>query len=288
MYTPWPIEKKKVFIAAITIPTPSKKYLETSCTAGIDENGNWLRLYPVPLRKMEANNQEGYRKYEWIEVDTLPSLEDKRPESRKIVQGTIHKLGKRIGTEGNWQNRKDIIFKSKPKIYFDFDELLKDADRNNIKVSLALFKPTEVIDCIVTNRDMQTVENEISKQEILRNTYTPDLFEDAAFIQSSPMLLDVKYSFSDIKGKKHTMTIIDWEVYELFRKYYYEKNKSLQDLVKAKSIIKEKYGTEFIREKDLYFILGSRKEDHLRGYGKNPFSIIGLFYPKKDNQLQLF
>jgi len=44
---------------------------------------------------------------------------------------------------------------------------------------------------------------------------------------------------------------------------------------------------DFIQNKDLHFFLGTTREWHTRR-AKNPFVIIGLFYPKKEKQLSLF
>ena len=52
--------KQKVLITVTTYPLPSRSYDELVCTAGILENGQWIRIYPVPLqfliglRKMES------------------------------------------------------------------------------------------------------------------------------------------------------------------------------------------------------------------------------------------
>jgi hypothetical protein len=41
---------KRVLITVKTYPNPSKSYQETVCTAGIDEDKNWIRIYPVNFR----------------------------------------------------------------------------------------------------------------------------------------------------------------------------------------------------------------------------------------------
>ena len=45
--------------------------------------------------------------------------------------------------------------------------------------------------------------------------------------------------------------------------------------------VKQKYEDEF-KDKDVHFFLGTTKEWHMRR-AKNPFVIIGVFYPKKGN-----
>lgn len=51
--------------------------------------------------------------------------------------------------------------------------------------------------------------------------------------------------------------------------------------------VREKYEQEFLIEKDIYLFLGTTKEWHMRR-AKNPFVIIGVFYPKIETQMKLF
>lgn len=57
----------KVLITVKTYPTLSKKYGELVCTAGFREDGSWIRIYPIPFRKLEYDQR--YKKYQWIEID---------------------------------------------------------------------------------------------------------------------------------------------------------------------------------------------------------------------------
>jgi len=43
---------RKVFITVKTYPTLSTKYDELVCTAGILDDGSWVRIYPLPFRKL--------------------------------------------------------------------------------------------------------------------------------------------------------------------------------------------------------------------------------------------
>lgn len=56
--------KTKVLITVKTYPAISKKYEELVCTAGLLEDGSWVRIYPVQFRKKSYNEQ--YAKYDWI------------------------------------------------------------------------------------------------------------------------------------------------------------------------------------------------------------------------------
>lgn len=55
---------RRILILCKTCPSPSAKYSETSCVAGMDENGQLIRLYPVPFRLIENDKQ--FKKWQWI------------------------------------------------------------------------------------------------------------------------------------------------------------------------------------------------------------------------------
>jgi len=57
--------KEKILITVKTYPTFSTKYQELVCTAGVNENGEWRRLYPIPFRQLYKDKK--YKKYQWIE-----------------------------------------------------------------------------------------------------------------------------------------------------------------------------------------------------------------------------
>ena len=49
----------KVLITVTTYPLPSRSYDELVCTAGITEEGNWIRIYPVPLQFLKGLRADG-------------------------------------------------------------------------------------------------------------------------------------------------------------------------------------------------------------------------------------
>lgn len=73
------MEKQRVLITVKTYPTLSRKYGETVCTAGVREDGTWVRIYPVPFRRL--NEEQQYKKYDWLEVRLVRNTTDPRPET---------------------------------------------------------------------------------------------------------------------------------------------------------------------------------------------------------------
>jgi len=90
----------KVLITVKTYPSLSAKYGELVCTAGFLEDGSWIRLYPIPFRKLKKD--EKYTKYQWIELDIVNNDKDFRPESfRPATIDTPITLLNTIDTKGN-------------------------------------------------------------------------------------------------------------------------------------------------------------------------------------------
>ena len=100
-------ERVKVLITVKTYPTPSSKYDELVCTAGVREDGSFIRLYPIDYRYRPYWQQ--FQKYQWVEVEIERPTRDPRPESFRPV-GEIRPLGPPIGSSNNWAERKQYVF----------------------------------------------------------------------------------------------------------------------------------------------------------------------------------
>ena len=79
--------KKRVLITVRTYPVPATKSIEASCTAGITDDSQWVRLFPVPYRLMDQDKR--FSKWQWIDVSLLKAPGDPRPESYKLNVDTI-------------------------------------------------------------------------------------------------------------------------------------------------------------------------------------------------------
>ncbi len=87
-----------------------------------------------------------------------------------------------------------------------------------------------------------------------------------------PLPYDIKLVFEDAHGKESKMNILDWEISQL----YWNLEKKHASEKEIKQGIKEKIFW-MIEQRDLYLYLGTMRRMH--GWTKNPFTIIGLFYP---------
>jgi hypothetical protein len=73
---------KRVLIVVKTYPTPAQKGVKVSCTAGITRDGDWIRLFPVPFRFLEQEQQ--FARYQWIDIEVRRARNDPRPESHNL------------------------------------------------------------------------------------------------------------------------------------------------------------------------------------------------------------
>lgn len=271
--------KTKVLITVKTYPTISSKYDELVCTAGFKEDGTWIRIYPIPFRK--KSYEEQYKKYEWIELDLVKNESDFRPESyRPYSFDSEIKVIEKIGTENNWNKRKEIVL---TKVYNNISQLKSEAKDKKICTSLAVFKPTKIKDFIIEEVDRVWDQNKIRKLKVKSEQL--NFFENTENPFKVVRKLPYKFSyiFEDSQGTKSTMMIEDWEIGALYWKLI---SKYKGDEVKAIEDVKLKYFEDFAKTKDLYFYLGTTQLHHF--VSRNPFIIIGTFHPKIDKQTRIF
>lgn len=266
----------KVLITVKTYPTLSAKYDELVCTAGFREDGTWLRIYPVPFRKKPYNEQ--YKKYDWIEVDLVKNGTDFRRESyRPYSHDSEIKIVGHIDTNQNWEERKKICL---GKIYYDLSELISEAKDKSLGTSLAVFKPTEILDFTAEPTDKEWDKDKLAKlnQLNLFETNTEGKFE---VVKKLPYKFS--FVFKDNRGTRRQLMIEDWETGQLYWKCL---SRHKGDETKAIADVRKKYFDDFAQTKDLYFFLGTTQQYH--NVAPNPFIIIGTFHPKKEIQQKLF
>lgn len=87
---------ERILITVKTYPTLSKNNGELVCTAGLRQDGSWVRLYPVPFRLLEIGHR--YEKYQYIEATLERPRSDQRPESRRIVDPHAIQTGDTVKT----------------------------------------------------------------------------------------------------------------------------------------------------------------------------------------------
>ncbi len=276
------MKRKKVLLTVTTYPLPSRSYDELVCTAGVLESGEWIRIYPVPLqflRGLRADGRTKSYKYTWIELSLNKRTDDFRPESHSPVNYDFKdiKIFDTISTYDNWAERKKYCTSN---VYNNLTKLISDS-KHPTNISLATFRPAKIL-----SFEIEEEKNKEWKNEWKALRQQGDLFNQGKDPEILIKKLPYKfyYRLSDIEGTESRMMIEDWEIGALYWKCL-KKSEGNEQIALEK--VREKYEHKFLKEKDLYLFLGTTKPWHVRR-AKNPFVIIGVFYPKRETQTRLF
>jgi hypothetical protein len=269
--------KERILITVKTYPTLSRKYGETVCTAGVREDGSWVRIYPVPFRRLDEVEQ--YRKFDWLECDLVRSRSDPRPETRHPADMRQLVPVEHMGTDANWRERRDLLL-GKATVQTRLHVVIEGAKANVL--SLAVFKPTRILDF---SWEAETREWDVGKLAEMRNQSNQgELFNEEAWrntFQVIPKLpFSFSYRFADADGRESEMQVLDWEAGALFwnclRRHVNEAT--------ALEKVRAKYLDEFSRT-DLHFFLGTTQQFHF--VAPNPWVIIGVFPIPHERQMDL-
>ncbi len=274
--------RTRVLLTVTTYPLPSRSYDELVCTAGVLEDGSWIRIYPVPLSFLSQLKKDGVvqkTKYTWIELNLKKRQDDFRPESHSPEDYEFKdlKIGEHLGPEHEWEARKQFC---QANVYTNLKELIEASKAPN-NLSLATFKPTKILGLDIEKDTDDWKETWKALQNQL-SLFGEKAEEAREVIRKLPYKFF--YRFQDEQGTQSRMMIEDWEIGAL---YWNCLRNAENDEALALQKVKEKYFDDFISKRDVYFFMGTTKEWHMRR-GKNPFVIIGVFYPMKKVQLSLF
>lgn len=251
--------KKRVLLTVKAYPEISQKHGESVCTAGITEDGEWIRMYPLPLMTFRKNP---IPRYSWIEVECTKVTERifNRKESYKIHPETIKIVDDSLTKSPvNWKARNSIILALLSK---SIEELKENFDKD--KTSLGLIKPKKVIEFFQTG-EMTEHEKEINL-DIQKTIFG----EKYPVLEKLPHMFHYKFLCEAEGCRGHDMTCEDWELFQSFRSWRckYTDHKTLWEKLYYK------YYTYFTEKRDLYFYMGTHSRYKV-------WMIIGLYYPPK-------
>jgi hypothetical protein len=245
-----------------TYPLPSRKYGELVCTAGVREDGSFVRIYPIAYRHRDKREQ--FSKYQWIEIEIERNRKDPRPESFRPVEGAIIKpLGKPLHAgKDNWAERKRYVLAK------GVQTMCGLASMPQTQRSLGIIRPKKVFEFVA---------------EETRRDWKPEwqkLYEQLHLFGDGPKpLLKIPYKFSyrfsceepACKGR-HKMMIEDWELGRLFLLMVVK----YSDESKAMEKVREKFFDRICaQDMDTHFFVGT-----VLAYGS--WIILGTFWPKKE------
>ena len=275
--TPVP-RKERVLITVKTYPTLSRKYGETVCTAGVREDGSWVRIYPVPFRRLDEKEQ--YRKFDWLDCSLVRNTSDPRPETYRPHDMAEMVPVDHIGTDDGWRERRSLLL-HRAKVYTRLGEIIDGAKANQL--SLAVFRPTRVTDFIWEVEDRAWDADKL--RQMREQTNQLQIFAEDAWRQTFEVIPKLPYSFSyrfeDADGRSSELQILDWEAGALYWNCLHSAD---GDEKTALQKVRSKYFDEFLK-KDLHFFLGTTQEFHF--IAPNPWVIVGVLPIPHEKQLGL-
>lgn len=254
----------RILITCKTYPNPSLSHQEIVCTAGVTEQGKFIRLYPVNFRYLPQEQQ--YKKYDWIRTQLEKRSEDPRPESYRPIVSGLEIIGA-LGTERNWEARKQTVLSAPQQTMCD----LQNKDQK--EQSLGLVRPRRIV-----SFSAKPVERNwsLDHQNLLRQT---NLFGDKNKpLEKIPYAFHIKYFCDHPDCNSHDQSIIDWETSTLFIKM---RDKYGDEEVAVK-MVTDKYVNDILSEKcDTLLFVGTVLKH-------NSWLIIGTFHPRRERQMDLF
>jgi hypothetical protein len=256
---------KRILIVVRTYPVPAKKSIEASCTAGITEDGKWIRLFPVPFRLMAEENR--FSKWQWINADLVKATSDARPESYKLNSETIHPA-ETVGTKDGWRARRDML---KPLLRPSMCQIRQEKEANG-SPTLGIFRPAKikrlVLEEDVTN--WSTEELVILKQD--------DMFQKtpSQTLEKIPFKFKYEFQCADAACKGHAMSCTDWEMVQAYRRWRQDYGENWEQA------FRQRFEREMIEKYDTHFMVGTVHQH------PNNWIIVGLFYPPKQETRDLF
>ncbi len=260
------MEKVRVLITVKTYPIPSEKYDELVCTAGVREDGSFIRLYPIPFRDLDFGKQ--YEKYQWIEVDAEKHKgRDVRKESYRPDCDTLVTLGEPIptGRDQSWHDRAKFALAKKAA---SLEDLKEQQDRD--RTSLGVFRPKKVTDLVAVKAPAAW------KPGFLAALRQSRLFETRQNTSEPPRKIPWKFQYKfecdDSRCTGHQMMIEDWEIGRLYWRLI-DAGKTEADAIAG---VREKFLDQICgRDRDTHFFVGT-----ILAHPKS-WVIIGVFWPKK-------
>ena len=251
---------KRVLVVVKTYPTPASKGAEVSCTAGVTDDGQWIRLFPIPFRFMGGNQR--FHKYQWVEVAATKSS-DPRKESFEVDIDSLKIISAPLPTKDAWKARKEIILPLQAPSLCHLKR-----NRRQSGDTLGIFKPKIIHKFVIEpdTPDWTPAEREKLLQYSLYEKHPSKPLEKI------PYKFSYRFTCDDPNCRGHKLICVDWELCQAYRQW---KKKYGDDW--GEKVI-ERFETDMILRYDTYFFVGT-----IHGHPAS-WIIVGLFYPPQQIQ----
>ena len=265
--------RANILILCKTYPSPSKRYAETSCVAGMEETGRLIRLYPVPFRFL--TEEQKFRKWQWINARIEKTRDDHRPESHRIYVDDLERQ-EPLSTRQGWLERRQAI-QSIP-IFSSFDDL--EGARVEQDISLGLLRPKKLVGLEINpTKEKDWTQEELDK--LMQLQKQGELFQETRssvrVLQKIPFDFHYHYECETPAGAQiYKNKIVDWEVCALYRKLIAQHGPQGWQAPFRDKLMRQ------LGETDLLFLMGNMHRH------RHQWLIVSLIYPPKEPQQTLF
>lgn len=262
----------ELLIVVKSYPNPSQSLGEATCVVGICKDRGFVRLYPVPFRKLEDEQQ--FSKYQVIRLQAQEPRSDKRPNTFRPILDSIELVGEPIptGKARDWAARKEWVMPWRNESMCEIQRRQKQDG-----TSMGFFKPAEVLDVTQEEQAEDWDRAELAKLE------QTDFFmtRENTLLEKLPYKWRYAYRCSDPDCTGHEQQIIDWEAGAFYRHAIRRGGITDPDAVR-----------EGMRRKFLGQLCGVDRDTHFftgnMAAHQGSFLILGVFWPPVDPQGRLF
>ena len=204
-------------------PQVGQRHGETVCCAGIDLEGNWLRLYPISFRTLEEGQKFG--RWDRIRFRWRLPTDDARLESRRVDQGSLRIVGE--------------LKKSERERFLSSMIVTSLNDERSAGRSFALLR-AKILEFKAEKKANNELEKEAKEFEVSRNQ--SDFFNSTPIIPYEPCPYKFKYRYRTDDGEREG-TCQDWEIEATFYKWSkdYGENYALKEMQR---VFGEEYPTK--------------------------------------------
>ena len=212
-------------------PHVGRKHGETVCCAGVNDNGEWLRLYPVTFRTLDQARQ--FRRWDRVRFRWKKPKDDSRPESLRVDHQSI-----------------EIIGQLKQKERLNFLSRLEVTSIGKVAAegkTLALLRPRD-LKFAIEKKSSDDLDRET--REFKDFTAQTDLFNSAELIPYEPCPYVFKYRYVTDDGEREG-TCQDWETDATFYHWsrHYGEKTALENMQRV-------FGEEYPK-KGMVFAMGT-------------------------------
>lgn len=266
-------EHERILIWGKTYPELSNKHFESVCTAGVRENGQPVRLYPISYRYLDKQ----FKLYQWIEARIWKNEADLRPESYRIDCESITLAEVVPPTSDEWGKRGEFIFRDNSWCFNSVEALLQ-SQRSN-RTSIGIVAPREITKLWIVPRaddERKSFEDKLGqlrkalkvrRQQLVLFEQERALPTEMKTLQFLKSRIHVSWACHGANCRGHQMQVVDWGLCELQRREGDE-----AALAKLREVCNlGKYA--------LRFFLGNLLMH------PSSFMIVGLWFPQRANLL---